>query len=76
MLLSLRGARFGTSSPTARRDRVLNERLLGIEWKRQELAAPEHSMAGPLLLVSTGDHAEGLTAELEGALNAGNPRSR
>ena len=71
VLLSLRGARFGTSSPTARRDRVLNERLLGIEWKRQELATPEHSMAGPMVLVSTGDHAEGLTAELEGALNAG-----
>ncbi len=75
VLLSLRGARFGTASPTARRDRVLNERLLGVEWKKHELGQPdstaEYSDAGPLLLVSTGDSADVLATDLAGALTAG-----
>jgi polyketide synthase 5 len=70
VLLSLRGARFGTGSPLARRDRVLNERLLGIEWKQQELAEPEQPLAGPVLVLGTGDASEALAAALEDALVA------
>lgn len=70
VLLSLTGAQFGTETAEVRRARVLNERLLGIEWKHQEITEPENPDVGPLLLVSTGDDSEALTAELAGALTA------
>lgn len=70
VLLSLRGVRFGTASAVARRDRLLNERLLGIEWKHQELSESEEPVNGPVLVLNTGGSSTAPAAALEDALAA------
>ena len=57
VLLAVRGLQMGTGvSESADRDRVLNERLLTIEWQQRELPEEDHAEAGTWLLVSTSDH--------------------
>lgn len=70
VLLAVQGLRLGTGmSETARRDRVLNERLLAIDWQPREL--PEVSDAeGSWLLISTSTDADDTAAQLTDALTA------
>jgi polyketide synthase 5 len=68
-LLSVTGLRLGTGvSESGQRDRVLNDRLLTIEWKQQELPEPEHVDAGRWLLISRSDPADLLVTELADTL--------
>ena len=56
VLLTVRGLRMGTGvSESSERDRVLNERLLTIEWQQRELPEVAHADAGAWLLISTSD---------------------
>ena len=54
VLLSVQGLRLGTGAPgNARNERVLDERLLTIEWRQRELPEAEYTDAGSWLLIST-----------------------
>jgi len=71
VLLTIEGLRLaGGVSEHERDNRMLNERLLTIEWQPREL--PEVSQAGPgsWLLLSTCDVLDPLTAQLGEALNS------
>jgi polyketide synthase 5 len=69
VLLAVRGLQLGTEvSETGNRDRVLNERLLTIEWQQRELPEEDHADAGTWLLISTSDAADLLATELTDAL--------
>jgi polyketide synthase 5 len=69
VLLSLTGLRLGTGlSNHARREQVFNDRLLGIDWQRQELPEVEVSGDQRWLVVSTSQHSDGRAAELATAL--------
>ena len=69
VLLAVRGLQLGTAvSENGNRDRVLNERLLTIEWQQRELPEEDHADAGTWLLVSTSDAADLLATELTDAL--------
>ncbi|MGY4654518.1 mycolipanoate synthase [Mycobacterium sp. URHB0021] len=75
VLLSVEGLRLaGGGSENEHADRVLNERLLAIEWEQRDLDAP-HSEAGSWLLLSVSDAADPLTAGLAEALTAQGARS-
>jgi polyketide synthase 5 len=69
VLLVVRGLRMGTGvSETADRDRLLNERLLTIEWQQRalpEVACPD---AGKWLLISTSDTGDTFATGLIDAL--------
>jgi polyketide synthase 5 len=67
VLLSLTGVRLGGASEQARADRLLNERLLAIEWQHSELPAVEHTEAGFWLLISTTDDGSDLGDALKSA---------
>jgi acyl transferase domain-containing protein/acyl carrier protein len=67
--LELRGLLMGTGvSETADRDRLLNERLLTIEWQRREVPEPDPADAGTWLLISISDATDLLATGLADAL--------
>jgi polyketide synthase 5 len=69
VLLAVRGLQIGTGlSENGNRDRVLNERLLTIEWQRRKLPEPDHAEAGRWLLISTSTTADVAAAKLTDAL--------
>ncbi len=54
VLLVAHGLQIGTGvSESANRDRLLNERLLTVEWQPRELPEPEAADAGAWVLIST-----------------------
>jgi polyketide synthase 5 len=70
VLLMVRGLQLATEvSENGNRDRVLNERLLTIEWQQRELPEEDHVDAGAWLLITTSDAAHlpatGLTDALK-----------
>lgn len=69
VLLAVRGLQLGTGgSGSANRDRVLNERLLNVEWKHRTLPAAEHLGLGTCLLISTSATADVVATRLTDAL--------
>jgi polyketide synthase 5 len=69
VLLTVSGLRLGTgASASGREDRVLNERLLTIDWRQQELPEAEGVDAGRWLVVSLADDADATVAALTGEL--------
>ena len=54
VMLSVQGLRLGAGvSEAGRKDRVLAQRLLAIEWRQRELPEPAYTDAGNWLLIST-----------------------
>ncbi|OBF62394.1 polyketide synthase [Mycobacterium sp. 852002-51971_SCH5477799-a] len=69
VLLAVRGLQLGTgASESAHRDRVLNERLLNVEWKHRTLPAGENLGLGTCLLISTSATADVMATRLTDAL--------
>ena len=71
VLLAVDGLSMGTAmaAGSAEADRVLNERLLGVEWRKQQLPAlAPHLNAGSWLLVNTADFTDLMASELTDAL--------
>ena len=69
VLLTVRGLQMGLGiSQSNEHDRVLNERLLTIEWQQQALPEVAHTDAGAWLLVSTSTTADALATQLTDAL--------
>ena len=69
VLLTVRGLQLATTvSENESRNRVLNERLLTIEWQQRELPEEDHVHAGAWLLISTSDAAQLLATGLTDAL--------
>ncbi len=69
VLLAVRGLQLGTGvSEEETRNRVLNERLLTIEWQQQALPEEGHAEAGTWLLVSTSTTADVVATKLTDAL--------
>ena len=69
VLLSVHGLRLGTGmSEEGRRNRVLNERLLTIEWQQRELPEETPAEAGQWLLISTSDNGDLLATGLIDAM--------
>ena len=67
VLLTVEGLSMGTGNSEG--DRVLNERLMAVEWSRQELPAlASHVNAGTWLLVSMSDTTDILASELTDSL--------
>ncbi len=67
VLLSVDGLSMGSGAADG--DRVLNERLMAVEWSREELPdLASHFNAGSWLLVSTSDTTDILASELTDAL--------
>ena len=71
LLLSVQGLRMGGAvSQRGRADRVLNERLLTIEWHQRELAEVDRIDAGAWMLINTADNRDVLTTGLTDALKS------
>ncbi|MUL46948.1 type I polyketide synthase [Mycobacterium sp. CBMA293] len=71
VLLSVIGLRLGTGvSEEGQRERLLNERLLNIEWRTQDAPAANGVDPGRWLLVSTAADADSLTEKLSESLQA------
>jgi mycolipanoate synthase len=71
VLLTVEGLRLaGGAAEHEQAQRLLNERLLTIEWEPRELAAATESEPGAWLLLSACDAADPLTAQLGEALNS------
>jgi polyketide synthase 5 len=69
VVLTVEGLQIGSgSSESANRQRLLNERLLTIEWQKRELPAPSQAEAGNWLLISTSAGADVVTNTLVDAL--------
>ena len=67
--MTVRGLQMGLEiSQSYERDRVLNERLLTIEWQQRALPEVAHTDAGAWLLVSTSTTADELATQLTDAL--------
>lgn len=62
VLVEVRGLRLGTRSEEARRDQVLADRLLSIEWQQRDLPEIEYTDASAWLLIDTVD--DGVAAAL------------
>ncbi|MBV8787297.1 MAG: type I polyketide synthase, partial [Mycobacterium sp.] len=72
VLVVVRGLQLGIgASDGANRDRVLNERLLGIEWKQRPLPDEDHVRLGTWLLISTSATADVMATGLTDALKIG-----
>ena len=70
VLLTVDGLAMGTGSSEV--DRVLNERLMAVEWRKQVLPAlTTHVNPGTWLLVNTSDSTDLLASELTDALKLG-----
>jgi acyl transferase domain-containing protein/NADPH:quinone reductase-like Zn-dependent oxidoreductase/NAD(P)-dependent dehydrogenase (short-subunit alcohol dehydrogenase family)/acyl carrier protein len=68
-LLSVQGLRMGSGMSEAHEgDRVLNERLLAIEWRQQQFAEVTHQNLATWLVVSTSDVVDLLASALTDAL--------
>jgi acyl transferase domain-containing protein/acyl carrier protein len=71
VLLAVHGLQVGTgASESANRDRVLNDRLLTIEWKQATLPEVDHVRPGKCLLISTSATADVTATSLTDALKA------
>ncbi|OBH40803.1 sulfolipid-1 biosynthesis phthioceranic/hydroxyphthioceranic acid synthase [Mycobacterium mantenii] len=71
VLLAVRGLQVGTgASESANRDRVLNERLLTIEWTPRTLPDADQVVPGTYLLISTSATAAVMATSLTDALKA------
>ena len=69
VLLTVEGLRLaGAASESEHADRVLNERLLTIEWDKRELPDASEGDAGSWLLLSTSDAATALATSVADAL--------
>ena len=69
VLLTVEGLRLGAGvSESGQRDRLLNERLLTIEWIPQEPPEVDHVAAAPWILISTCDATDLLATKLADAL--------
>ena len=69
VLLAVRGLQIGTgTSEHGKRNRVLNERLLTVEWQQRQLPEPEDAGAGKWLLISTSADADAAATKLTDAL--------
>ncbi|WP_372513526.1 sulfolipid-1 biosynthesis phthioceranic/hydroxyphthioceranic acid synthase [Mycobacterium gordonae] len=69
VLLAVRGLQMGTGvSQSSERDRVLNERLLAIDWQHRELPEKTVTEPGNWLLVSTADATDMVATQLTDAL--------
>ncbi len=69
VLLSVGGLQLGTGvSADRQQERTLNDRLLAIEWRRQELPEPDFCEPGRWLLISTSDAADLNATRLADAL--------
>jgi polyketide synthase 5 len=69
VLLAVRGLQLGTGvSENGKRDRVLSERLLTIEWQQRELPEAADAEPGAWLLVSTSATADVAATKLTDAL--------
>lgn len=65
VLLSVLGLQLGTgASASGRQDRVLNERLLTVDWRRQELPEAESVDAGRWLVIDLADDAQATATAL------------
>ncbi len=65
ILLTVSGLRLGTGvSEAGQRDRTLNERLLTIDWRKQEAPEVDAVEAGSWLVVSTSDGSDMLATDL------------
>jgi polyketide synthase 5 len=72
VLLTVSGLRLGTGvSEQGQRDRRLNDRLLTIDWRRQESPRTDVVGSGHWLLISTSDESDMFADELADALKAG-----
>ncbi|MBO0678428.1 type I polyketide synthase [Mycolicibacterium sp. S2-37] len=70
VLLSVEGLRLAAGASAGERaDRLLDERLLAIEWNRRELPAPPSAGNRTWLLYNASDSADGLAGALRDALN-------
>ncbi|MGA7467505.1 sulfolipid-1 biosynthesis phthioceranic/hydroxyphthioceranic acid synthase [Mycobacterium sp.] len=71
VLLAVRGLQLGIgASESANRDRVLNERLLTIEWEQRTLPDVDRVGPGTCLLISTCTTADVMATRLTDALKA------
>ena len=71
VVLSALGVRLGTGmSAEGRAHRMLNDRLLGVDWATRELPAAPGAQGGAWLLVSAGNPENPLPAGLSAALTA------
>ena len=71
VLLAVRGLQIGTgASESGNRDRVLNERLLTIEWQQRTLPEADRADPGAWLLISTSATADVVATRLTDALKA------
>ncbi|MCX2930206.1 sulfolipid-1 biosynthesis phthioceranic/hydroxyphthioceranic acid synthase [Mycobacterium sp. CVI_P3] len=69
VLFTVEGLRMGSGmSEDHEGDRVLNERLLGIEWRQHQVAEIAHTVAATWLVISTSDAADLLSSALTDAL--------
>ena len=69
VLLTMQGLQIGTGAPEdANRDRVLNERLLTVDWQRRELPEGDPVDAGRWLLISTSATADIVATTLTDSL--------
>ncbi|KDE97471.1 polyketide synthase [Mycolicibacterium aromaticivorans JS19b1 = JCM 16368] len=69
VLFTVEGLRMGSGmSESNEGDRVLNERLLGIEWRQHQLAEVTQNNSATWLLVSTSDTVDLLASALTDAL--------
>ncbi|WP_083064839.1 sulfolipid-1 biosynthesis phthioceranic/hydroxyphthioceranic acid synthase [Mycobacterium arosiense] len=71
ILLAVQGLQLGAgASESTHRDRVLNERLLTVEWKQRPLPEADHADCTTWLLVSTCATADVVATSLADALKA------
>lgn len=69
VLLSVQGLQIGTGAPEdANRDRLLNERLLTVDWQRRALPQADTPGAGTWLLISTSATADVTATQLTDSL--------
>lgn len=69
VLLAVRGLQLGTgTSESVNRDRLLNERLLSVEWKQRTPPDSERIGVGTCLLISTSATADVMATRLTDAL--------
>jgi polyketide synthase 5 len=71
VLLSVSGLQLGTgASAGGRQDRVLNERLLTVDWRQQDLPEAESVEAGRWLVINLGEGAQDASTSLASSLDA------
>nr|WP_226864169.1 type I polyketide synthase [Mycolicibacterium baixiangningiae] len=69
VLLTVEGLRLGSGATAGgQRERLLNERLLTIDWRKHDRPEADHVDAGRWLLIATSDDAQSEAARLAGEL--------